>query len=541
MTLRAYPMSDHETIDGRLRSQSAHDTAELTRRRSFANMSRRTATMAICCSIMPLTVGLMSPTVYEAWAVEPTGGNESTVDSPNSTGAGEAGQTGSEGNSSQTGPITDPSDSNGNSGGDSQTGDADVKKTHTIRLHWGAVQGGVVGSIDVADGETATPVEGKAVAGWKFTGWCADEACTRPFDWTRPVTTDVDAWAGYVEDKPAYSLSDLASVKPVVDGETIAAGAGSVTRVRHDARVSLTGVPDGWTVTTSNPDSLTEKLTVSSPDGSVSASWSFKRDNAPEAKSTTSNDSEKPEATERPDSDSKKLAGSKPAHDEPATGDSARETDGRGKIIALIVLVILSLVAGVTAVLRLKRLDPHHRTDADDGRDGGDDSGQPAASTASSSSESASMSVASKTVAQTAPTMVMSSTGNADDGLAALVQKTTTMRMLPVDSGQVAGDGGESSTRPSRLVADVTGEQEPVIAQANQQSASTVDVGSTLTDATEPMPVIDGGRSAGSSSAETVTSDADGSPESTDDEETIVPDEPASTDETTSFDPLSMS
>lgn len=322
-----------------------------------------------------LSAGACLPTA--AWAADPSDSVRTTGDVDAGSRPGEGGQgTGSgqdgpsgggDAGSQPGGDGSGSADPDGDAGSGS-TGGADepdspdpapsqpTQTVHKIYLNWGPLQGYVVGSVDAPDGGVAQEVDGHAVEGYKFDGWAYDAACTVPFDWNAPVYSDQSVWACYEKVEPEYSVSDLDGVMVDVDGVRQAISPGTTTTVGHDARVSLYGVPDGWTVTKTTGADGVEEITVTSPDGKTTATWSFRRE--PAVDSADNRDAGK-SGVERDKADAERK-GSHAGEKKPTTPDS-RRTDGGGLlspkagVLAVMAVVGASVVAACLA--RLCRLD----------------------------------------------------------------------------------------------------------------------------------------------------------------------------------------
>lgn len=359
---------------------TAYDAWDSTRR-PRTRVTLPAAMMASMLLIASLAAGGCYPT--GAWAVEPAGPGQETGDSNSGSRPGDGGQAsgadqnGSAGGSagSQTGNGSSGSTgSNGNAGAGSAGGGESTVPTpaptptpsqptwtgYKIYLYWGPVLGNATGIVDVPAGGTAQAVEGKAAPGYKFDGWSSAPDCTASFDWNAPVYSDQSAWACYEQAAPAYSSADLSSVSVIIDGVKRALSPGTTTAVGHGARIRLDGVPSGWTTSKSTADGI-EKITVTSPDGAVTASWSFRRKPAGDGAGSKGSSETGVEPRAKA-----KAAGK---HDDSRTGDdepallTARQHDGGRRQPISSKTIILAAVAAVgTAVVaacltRLRRLD----------------------------------------------------------------------------------------------------------------------------------------------------------------------------------------
>lgn len=379
-----------------LTADDEHDAAWERAPRPRPRVTLHAAMMASMLLIASLAAGACCTT--GAWAVEPVGPGQTAGDANTGSRPGDGGQepgsnqNGSTGGNagSQTGNDSSGSTgSNGNAGGSagSAGGGESIAPTpaptptpsqpawtgYKIYLNWGPVLGNETGSVDVPAGGTAQAVEGKAVAGYKFDGWSSVPDCTAPFDWNAPVYSDQSVWACYEQAAPAYSSADLSSVSVIIDGVKRALSPGTTTTVSHGARIRLDGVPSGWTASKATADGI-EKITVTSPDGTVTASWLFRRkpagDNA--GSKGSSETGVEPRAKAKADG---KHDGSRTGDDEPALL-TARQHDGdrrqpiSSKTIILAAVTAVGAAVVVACLTRLRRLDAI---------ESGDDADSPAA------------------------------------------------------------------------------------------------------------------------------------------------------------------
>lgn len=412
-----------------------------------------------------LASGVATATVATpSWAVEPgagqTTGNTNAGESTGDSGQGGdgSGQGGSSTGDSSDGDNGGAGSENGSASGDGSTTTPSptkpAKTTHKIWLHWGPALDGLVGSVDVHDGDTAEAIEGKAVAGHRFTGWFYDPACTKPFNWSAPVYTDLAAWAGYEKETPTYSLGDLSSVKVVVNGVEKTIGYGSTTEIESGDVVSLTGVPSGWKTSTTRGADGGEQITVSSPDGRVAATWSFKRKQAKKAYNADKGSAREDKHDKGKDDSAD--AGSKIAQEDAVPldlADSRRHVSAKTIILAAIVVAGLVIIA--SAVVLLKKLDGNEDDsvhDASDDQPHDLDAGAVSHDLACpSSSDSRTASRGRQPVAAPAATTVQcpaTSTRpvNDDNGLASLVRKTTELHVTqPGGADAVAEHTGVDS------------------------------------------------------------------------------------------------
>lgn len=420
-----------------------------------------------------------------AWAVEPAGPGQTTGDGnassqpsggeqgtgPNGNGAAGGGAT------SQTGGTGSGSaGSNGNAGTGSAGGGEPTAPTpapapsqptwtvHKIYLNWGPVLGYAADSVDVPAGSVTQAVEGRAVDGYKFDGWAYDADCTVPFDWSEPVYSDQSAWACYEKTPPAYSASDLSGVTVDVDGVKRAISPGTTTTVSHDARVSLDGVPSGWTVTKTTGADGVEEITVTSPDGKTSATWSFRRKPAVGSAGSRSGSGSGME----PRGKAKAAGKHGDAHagvEEPALLTARRPAGGglsfSPKAIALAVVAVVGAAVVAACLARLRRLDAMETvSEAGDSADGAApmESGElpETAVDASTGGGAAWDSAGSQTPSSEAPTQLMRpaampltmDSGEAPE-LADLVRRTTGGLGLEAAHGDV---GLDARTEPSTVV-----------------------------------------------------------------------------------------
>ena len=345
-----------------------------TRLRTAARPAVALASMILLSA--SLTAGACLPT--GAWAVDPAVSEQTTGDvdagsrpggEGQGTGSGQDGPTGGDAGS-QTGG-SGSADHDGDTGnGPTGDGEPDApalepdpapsqpqQTVHKIYLNWGPLQGYVVGSVDAPDGGVAQEIDGHAVEGYRFDGWAYDAACTVPFDWSAPVYSDQSVWACYEKIEPEYSVSDLDGVMVDVDGVRQAISPGVTTTVSSDAVVRLDGVPSGWTVTKTTGADGVEEITVTSPDGETTATWSFRRD--PAVDSAGSQDTGRPAAVERSGVDAER-GDAHMGEEKPTAPDSGRP-DGGGllspKTVALAVVAVVGAAVVAACLARLRRLD----------------------------------------------------------------------------------------------------------------------------------------------------------------------------------------
>lgn len=377
-------------------ADDAYDAAGERAPRPRTRVTLPAAMMASMLLIASLAAGACCTT--GAWAVEPVGPGQTTGDANTGSRPGDGGQapgsnqngsTGGNAGSHTGNAASGSAGSNGNAGGSAGSaggGESTVptpapaptpsQNTWTgykIYLYWGPVLGNATASVDVPAGGTAQAVEGKAVAGYKFDGWSSVPDCTAPFDWNAPVWSDQSAWACYEEAAPAYSVSDLNGVTVNVDGVKRALSPGTTTTVSHGARIRLDGVPSGWTTSKSTVDGI-EKITITSPDGAVTASWSFRRKPAGDGAGSkgSSETGVEPRAKAKADG---KHDGSRTGDDEPVLLTARQHDGGRRQPISSKTIILAAVAAVGTAVVaaclaRLRRLDA---------MESGDDADSPAA------------------------------------------------------------------------------------------------------------------------------------------------------------------
>lgn len=423
-----------------------------------------------------------------AWAVEPAGPGQTTGDADAGSQPGDGGQgTGPNGNGaaggdagSQTGGTgsgsagSDGNVGSGSAGAGESTSPAPAPApapsqptwtwtVHRIYLNWGPVLGSAVDSVDVPAGSVAQAVEGKPVDGYKFDGWAYDAACTAPFDWSEPVYSDQSAWACYEKTSPAYSASDLSGVTVNVDGVKRAISPGTTTTVSHDARVSLDGVPSGWTVTKTTGADGVEEITVTSPDGKTSATWSFRRKPAVGSAGSRSGSGSGMEPRSKAKA-AGKHGGAHAGVEEPALLTARRQAGGglpiNPKAIALAVVAVVGAAVVAACLTRLRRLDAMETvSEAGDSADGAApmESGElPASAVNASAGDGACDSAGSQTPSSEAPTQLMRpaampltmDSGEAPE-LADLVRRTTGGLGLEAAHGDV---GLDARTEPSTVV-----------------------------------------------------------------------------------------
>ena len=363
-------------------ADDAYDAAGEHAPRPRTRVTLPVAMMASMLLIASLAAGACYPT--GAWAVEPAGPGQETGDSNSGSRPGDGGQApgsnqnGSTGgnagshtgndSSGSTGSNGNAGGSAGSAGGGESTAPTPAPPTpsqptwtgYKIYLYWGPVLGNETSSVDVPAGGTAQAVEGRAAPGYKFDGWSSAPDCTAPFDWNAPVWSDQSVWACYEQGVPAYSSADLSSVSVIIDGVKRALSPGTTTTVSHGARIRLDGVPRGWTTSKATVDGI-EKITVTSPDGTVTASWSFRRKPAGDGSGSegSSETGVEPRAKAKA---AGKHDGSRTGDDEPALL-TARQHDGdrrqpiSSKTIILAALTAVGAAVVVACLTRLRRLD----------------------------------------------------------------------------------------------------------------------------------------------------------------------------------------
>lgn len=318
-------------------------------------------------------------------------------------------------------------------------------------------------SVDVPAGSVTQAVEGRAVDGYKFDGWASDADCTVPFDWSAPVYSDQSAWACYEKTAPAYSASDLDGVTVDVDGVKRTISPGTTTTVGHDARISLDGVPSGWKVTKTTGAGGVEEITVTSPDGKTTATWSFRRKPAVGSAGSRSGSGSGMEPRGKAKAAGKH--GDAHAGDEEPALLTARRQAGGGlsfspKAIALAVVAVVGAAVVAACLARLRRLDAMETvSEAGDSADDAApmESGElPASAVNASAGDGAWDSSGSQTPSSEAPTQLMRpaampltmDSGEAPE-LADLVRRTTGGLGLEAAHGDV---GLDARTEPSTAV-----------------------------------------------------------------------------------------
>lgn len=441
------------------------------------------ALMASMLLIASLAAGACLPTA--AWAVEPAGPGQETGDGNASsqpsggeqgTGPGHDGPTGGDAGSQTGGTGNGSAGSNGNAGTGSTGGGESTAPApapapsqptwtvHRIYLNWGPVLGSVVDSVDVPAGSVAQAAEGKPVDGYKFDGWAYDAACTVPFDWSAPVYSDQSAWACYEKTTPAYSVSDLDGVTVNVDGVKLTISPGTTTTVSHGARVSLDGVPGGWTVAKTTTADGVEEITVTSPDGKTTATWSFRRKPAVGSAGSRSSSGSGMEPRGKAKA-AGKHGDTHAGGEEPALLTARRPAGDRlpfsPKAIALAVVAVVGAAVVAACLARLRRLDAMVAgSEAGDSEDGVApmENGELPETTVSASAggDAAWDSAGSQTPSSEAPTQLMrplampiTVDSGCEPGLADLVRRTTG-RLEPEAAGH--GDGGPGArTEPSMM------------------------------------------------------------------------------------------
>lgn len=452
--------------------------------RPRARVTLPAALMASMLLIASLAAGAYCMT--GAWAVEPAGPGQTTGDADAGSQPGDGGQgTGSSQNGPTGGGATSQPGGSGSTGSDGNagTGSAGAGEStaptpaptpapsqptwtvHKIYLNWGPVLGYAADSVDVPAGSVTQAVEGRAVEGYKFDGWAYDAACTAPFDWSEPVYSDQSAWACYEKTSPAYSASDLSGVTVDVDGVKRAISPGTTTTVSHDARISLDGVPSGWKVTKTTGAGGVEEITVTSPDGKTTATWSFRRKPAVGSAGSRSGSGSGMEPRGKAKAAGKH--GDAHAGDEEPALLTARRQAGGGlsfspKAIALAVVAVVGAAVVAACLARLRRLDAMETvSEAGDSADGTTlmESGEEpyeSAGGASTGGGAAWDSAGSQTSSSEAPTQLMRpaampltmDSGEAPE-LADLVRRTTGGLGLEAAHGDV---GLDARTEPSTAV-----------------------------------------------------------------------------------------
>lgn len=467
---------------------TADDAYDAVGERAPRPRARVTLPAALASMLLIASLAAGACCTTGAWAVEagpgqttgdgnassqPSGGGQGTGPNGNGAAGGDAGsQTGGTGSGS-TG--SDGNAGTGSTGGGEPTAPAPTPApapsqptwtwtVHRIYLNWGPVLGSAVDSVDVPAGSVAQAVEGRAVDGYKFDGWAYDADCTVPFDWSAPVYSDQSAWACYEKTPPAYSASDLSGVTVDVDGVKRAISPGTTTTVSHDARISLDGVPSGWTVTKTTGADGVEEITVTSPDGKTSATWSFRRKPAVGSAGSRSGSGSGMEPRSKAKA-AGKHGGAHAGVEEPALLTTRRQAGGglpiNPKAIALAVVAVVGAAVVAACLARLRRLDAMEtETETGDNADGAApmESGElPASAVNASAGDGACDSAGSQTPSSEAPTQLMRpaampltmDSGEAPE-LADLVRRTTG-GLEPEAASH--GDGGPGvRTEPSMVV-----------------------------------------------------------------------------------------
>ena len=72
-----------------------------------------------------------------------------------------------------------------------------LKLSHTVKFN--SRGGSAVANERVADGEQASKPDAPTRTGYKFGGWYTDEDCTEEYDFTKPVTSDIELFAKWIE------------------------------------------------------------------------------------------------------------------------------------------------------------------------------------------------------------------------------------------------------------------------------------------------------------------------------------------------------
>ena len=418
-----------------------------------------------------------------AWAVE-AGPGQTTGDADadsqpgdggQGTGSSQNGPTGGDAGSLSGGTGSGSAGSIGNAGTGSAGGGEPTVPTpaptpapsqptwtvHKIYLNWGPVLGYAADSVDVPAGSVTQAVEGRAVEGYKFDGWASDADCTVPFDWSAPVYSDQSAWACYEKTAPAYSASDLDGVTVDVDGVKRTISPGTTTTVSHGASVSLDGVPSGWKVTKTTCADGVEEITVTSPDGKTTATWSFRRKPAVGSAGSRSGSGSGMEPRGKAKA-AGKHGGAHAGVEEPALLTARRPAGGglpfSPKAIALAVVAVVGAAVVAACLTRLRRLDAME-TETGDNADGAApmESGElPETAVDASAGDGAWDSSGSQTPSSEAPTQLMRpaampltmDSGEAPE-LADLVRRTTGGLGLEAAHGDV---GLDARTEPSTVV-----------------------------------------------------------------------------------------
>ena len=464
-------------------ADDAYDAVGERAPRPRARVTLPAALMASMLLIASLAAGACCTT--GAWAVEPAGPGQTTGDADAGSQPGDGGQgTGSSQNGPTGGGATSQPGGSGSTGSDGNagTGSAGAGEStapaptpapapsqptwtvHKIYLNWGPVLGYAADSVDVPAGSVTQAVEGRAVEGYKFDGWAYDADCTVPFDWSAPVYSDQSAWACYEKTPPAYSASDLSGVTVDVDGVKRAISPGTTTTVSHDARISLDGVPSGWKVTKTTGADGVEEITVTSPDGKTTATWSFRRKPAVGSAGSRSGSGSGMEPRGKAKAAGKH--GDAHAGDEEPALLTARRQAGGGlpfspKAIALAVVAVVGAAVVAACLARLRRLDAMETvSEAGDSADDAApmESGElPETAVDASAGDGAWDSSGSQTPSSEAPTQLMRpaampltmDSGEAPE-LADLVRRTTG-GLEPEAASH--GDGGPGvRTEPSTVV-----------------------------------------------------------------------------------------
>lgn len=464
-------------------ADDAYDAVGERAPRPRARVTLPAALMASMLLIASLAAGACCTT--GAWAVEPAGPGQTTGDADASSQPGDGGQgTGSSQNGPTGGDAGSQTGGSGNAGSDGNVGSGSAGAgeptapaptpapapsqptwtVHKIYLNWGPVLGYAADSVDVPAGSVTQAVEGRAVEGYKFDGWAYDADCTVPFDWSAPVYSDQSAWACYEKTSPAYSASDLSGVTVDVDGVKRAISPGTTTTVSHDARISLDGVPSGWTVTKTTGADGVEEITVTSPDGKTAATWSFRRKPAVGSADNRSGSGSGMEPRGKAKA-AGKHGGAHAGVEEPALLTARRPAGGRlsfsPRTIALAVVAVVGAAVVAACLARLRRLDAMETgSEAGDSADGTTlmESGEEPYESAggASTGDGAWDSSGSQTPSSEAPTQLMRpaampltmDSGEAPE-LADLVRRTTGGLGLEAAHGDV---GLDARTEPSTVV-----------------------------------------------------------------------------------------
>ena len=464
-------------------ADDAYDAVGERAPRPRARVTLPAALMASMLLIASLAAGACCTT--GAWAVE-AGPGQTTGDADADSQPGDGGQgTGSSQNGPTGGGATSQPGGSGSTGSDGNVGSGSAGggeptaptpaptptpapsqptwTVHKIYLNWGPVLGYAADSVDVPAGSVTQAVEGRAVDGYKFDGWASDADCTVPFDWSAPVYSDQSAWACYEKTPPAYSASDLSGVTVDVDGVKRAISPGTTTTVSHGASVSLDGVPSGWKVTKTTGAGGVEEITVTSPDGKTSATWSFRRKPAVGSAGSRSGSGSGME----PRGKAKAAGKHGDAHagvEEPALLTARRQAGGglsfSPKAIALAVVAVVGAAVVAACLARLRRLDAMETvSEAGDSADDAapmESGALPETAVDASAGDGAWDSSGSQTPSSEAPTQLMRpaampltmDSGEAPE-LADLVRRTTGGLGLEAAHGDV---GLDARTEPSTAV-----------------------------------------------------------------------------------------